>query len=603
MSSDFWQLTERRSEYAAKVASSVAAMPPTSRFDFVATLAAKGFCEPFVDLQWGPCISESELLAGKPGLYLDDWQWDTINCFNDPRFSRVSVAGNTGAGKNMVCALALLCYYYSHSPSKIVITRDTYDAAIVKAWGEVDRWARLMKSRPHGTLLTTGLSTSKQHFISVANPTTNEGFSGLHSESGSVAMWFDEATSIPQDRFDDASAQADRLIITFNPRTMNGPTRDAFPPGRDANVTGTRRGTFGLERHISVSGTKPETFPVFNVRNKRLKRPVGPLGGIEIDGKRYEQGHEIPQEVWQKAKPLVPGQTCYDEWLGLRANERTKRVFAFGCFPEESTDFQVVLASWMDAAVAKHRLWHRLMRCAKGEPQPGDQHWRTRIRRRQRLVERLERKLPINAIGLDVAGSDDGDETTLALGSWHGCREILVYQSSDLTKVADWVDEQLKARSVPKSTPLGCDSDGLGQGVANILARMGYNVIPLRGADKVQSKRWQNSRCERVGRIGERMDTTGEFAGKPFALPDDPKLRQELLAYEKFGANKDQTVMEVTPKRGSSVKINAGDTVKVIEPIVMQLKRSPDRADALGYMLAVAKRGGTMRAWLDALGE
>ena len=598
--SPFWLATDDRSKYAEGVLSRRDQLTTEHHFDLACTLARRGFVEPFLDLQWGPLISETELIAGSAGLYLDDWQLDLVSCLNRPSYSRVSVAGNTGCGKNFASALALLVYYYAHKPSKLVITRDTYDAAVIKAWGEVDRWARLMKYRPHGKLTSGGLTTSIQHFVSVANPMSNEGFSGLHSETGSVAMWFDEATSIPQSRYDDASAQTDKLLITFNPRTMSGPTRDSFPSGRECNVTGTRLGPAGRERYISVSGDCAENFPSANIRLRRLSKPIGPIGGIEIDGRRFERGEHIPPDYYQQVRPLVPGQTCYDTWLALGDNERTRRVFCYGFFPEESSDLQVVLPSWFDRAAKLHTRWHQLMRCAKGMPLPGDQLWRTPKKVRSNLMRLLNERWPINAVGLDVAGSDDGDETILAIGGWKGCRELLGFKSSDLTIVVDWVETRLTERKIDKSVPIGCDMDGLGQGVGNMLARAGWNVVSLRGSDKPKTKRWRNSRCERVGAIGERLDPVGEFAGHEFALPPDEKLRQELLAYEKFGTGADQTILEVTPKRGDGVKIVSADTTRIIEPIVKQLKRSPDRADAVGYMLAVTRRS-TLTGWLDSL--
>jgi hypothetical protein len=554
-------------------------------------LCRKGIVEPLVWLMWGPLLTEQELLAGKRGLYLEDWQLDAIRSYNDPTISRVGISGNTGCGKNAVAGMAIATYYYSRPTSKQILTREPVAQAKLKTWAEVDKWMRRSRVRLPGQLLKSGIQENSQHYVITANPASDEAFSGAHTEGGQVAFLFDEATSIPLSRWDMADTQAETLMVIFNPRTLSGPTREMFPKGRAGNSTGTYRAAAGLVRHISVSGEHADGFPVANIRLRRLRRAIGPVGGIEIKGRRFEHGEEIPTEYYKHAKPLVPGQTCYDEWLGLQDNPRTKQVFAFGYFPDEDADFQVVLASWVDAAVSRWRRWHKALRRAKGEPRPGDQKWSAPVRRRRHIVERLLDLAPIQAVGLDVAGSDDGDESTLAIGGWYGCRELHAFQSEDLTEVADWADDTLIAAGAKKSdVVIGVDADGIGHGVADMLKKKGWKVAKLRGGDPVLDKRWQNSRCERVGRIGERMNPSGAHAKEFFMLPDDPKLTEELLAYEKFGTNKDATVMEVTPKRGLPVKISVKGTTKVIEPIVQQLGRSPDSADAVGYMFSVAKR-------------
>jgi hypothetical protein len=554
-------------------------------------LCRKGIIEPLVWLMWGPILTESELIAGKQGLYLEDWQLDAIRAYNDPAISRVGISGNTGCGKNAVAGMCVATYYYSRPTSKQILTREPVAQAKLKTWAEVDKWMRRSRVRLPGILLKSGIQESSQHYVVTANPASDEAFSGAHTEGGQIAFLFDEATSIPLSRWDMADTQAETLLVIFNPRTLSGPTREMFPKGRAGNTTGTYRSAAGLVRHISVSGENADGFPVANIRLRRLRRSIGPVGGIEIEGRRFEHGEEIPTAVYKHVRPLVPGQTCYDEWLGLQDNPRTRQVFAFGYFPDEDADFQVVLSSWIDLAVSRWERWGKAMRRALGMPRPGDQKWSAPRKARPHIVQRLNELAPIHAVGLDVAGSDDGDESVLTLGGWYGAREQHKFRSGDLTAVAEWADGTLIAAGAVKAdVTIGVDADGIGHGVADMLKKRGWKVVKLRGGDKVLDPRWRNSRCERVGRIGERMDPAGAHADEPFMLPADPALIEELLTYEKFGTNKDSTVLEVTPKRGEPVKITVKGTTKVIEPIVQQIGRSPDSADSFGYMFAVAKR-------------
>lgn len=548
------------------------------------TTARAGNAKPLVDLLWGPVITEAELLEGKQGLFLEEWGWDLLNSALHPANARVWAKGNTGCGKNFYTSLIIICYYLIWDDAKIFITRDNYEQAVIKTFAEVKKWLDRAQVRVPGSPRNDRFSDSEQHFMQVTNPKTNEAFRGGHSEEGHVLFVIDEASSIPQSRYDMADTQAHMIVSIFNPTNGTGPTRKAYPKGDRADINHTKAGPFGGERLLTIGANN-----CCNVRNKRLKRPIVPKGGMLIDGEEYAEGQHLDRETFLKVKGVVPGQTCYDEFMALTQNADPQfvRAMAYGKFPLENVERQVIAESWIAACVEQYKRFQKLRRRATASQHPGEWKWDTEVRHSQAALHLLELAYPIRTVGIDVAGSEKGDESVLVFGSKHGAREIFKQRIPSVPGVADWAEECCGTLGIePDSLVYGVDSDGLGKGLADTLKARGYTVVYCYGSstENVDTRRFTNARVSRVCTFGERINPKGPCHDQPvFLLPDDELLHEELLVYEKIPTSGGVKV-SVTPKRGKAITFKDGDDTILVEPVTKQIGRSPDTSDALFYM-------------------
>lgn len=572
---------------------------PELAADLAISRARQGEVEWFLSLAWGPLLTEDQLLAGREGQFIDEFGLDLIRHGMSPKIRKVWCKGNTGCGKNHAAAKWAVMYYTCWPDSKVIVTRDTYDQAKLKMWGEIDLWLGRSRIKPRGRVRNDGISDGSQHFIVVANPATDEGFSGAHTEGGHVALLGDEATALRPGIFRMADTQTQKQVFIFNPRTISGPCRAAFPKGERADITQTIRGKFGFERLITVGGED-----LANVRNKRLEMPIVPEGGMRIRGKDYSAGTELTESEFEGVKRLVPGQTCYDKWVGIMSSSDPNyvRTFGLGKFPVEDSERQVVTLSWLDRAADRLERWERLKRRADGEQRDGECHWK-RPKRQHRAMQRMLRKLlPIECVGVDVAGSDQGDESAAAFGGKYGCREIVEDRIVEVEDMLTWLLDNARRLGVedPKKLTWGIDPTGVGHGLCSIMRRKGYDVVECWGSTStINADRFQNDRVARVMLIGDQLNPETDMGRLPYALPRNEKLRDELLAYEKYRKGGDGK-WAVTHKRGKPIKVESEDEIRIIESILQQLGRSPDRADALGYMLDVSRTAmrSSLTAWL-----
>ncbi len=521
--------------------------------------ARSGQIRPYVELQW-------------PEAVLDDWQWDILESLFDLTIRRVFVKGNTGCGKGAAAGIACCTYFHIWNDAKIIITRDSVRTAQKIAFGEVDKWWRKMRFKPPGKLLTSGVFDNNQHSISLANPQHIEGFRGAHSPH--VFFWFDEATAPNlEDKYKLANTQAKKFLALSNPSTLSGTFRDSFPVV-DPDKTQTIIDQYGNTRCITVSG-----WECTNVKEKCLEQPVAPIGGIKIADNYYPHGSPIAADDFEKVQPRIPGQTCYDEFMALLndADPLIRNVYALGKFPDQDPDKQVILPDWLLEPVKFWTRWNRLC-----------------LRAREQFhilaLKLLEQILPVEGFGLDVAASRFGDASVLAVGGRYGIRAIHECQFSDTQQTMSWVLETANSHGVDLEqgiVPIAIDwGGGYGNAVGDPLKKRNVNVIEIHGnaSSNLDSKKYANKRAELYGEAARRLDPAGDFRMMPFALPDNQRLKAELVAPEKIYAGHDGEKYYITPKgrRGSDANYN-GKTLHEI------LGRSPDRADAVVYCLCALR--------------
>jgi hypothetical protein len=569
-----------------------------SQLDDAIEQARNGNVRPFVEFQW-------------PTAVLENWQWDAIEHLFHRDIRGVWLKGNTGCGKGCIGGIICCTYFAIWPDAKIRVSRDTYENAVKIAFGEVDKWFRRMRWRPPGTLLTAGIDDGKEHWLQVSNPASDEGFHGVHSSN--VLYWFDEATAGNLEaRFDAALTQAHKFLATANPRTLAGTFREVFPrdnPDETQSVVNQH----GKQRCITISG-----WDCTNVKEHCLKSQMGPIGGIEIDGRRFEHGEWIPDKFFEQRKPIIPGQTCYDEFMVWyhHPDPFKRNVFGLGKFPDEDPEFQIILPSWVRHCTERWNKWQRLWRRSELNPSspivplPRDHYRGFRdepitpepVPANYR-AEILQRLLPVECFGLDVAASQHGDSTILAAGGQYGVRALHSCQFADTTQTVEWVLDTARQtygiELTKGDSPVAIDwGGGYGNAVGDPLRKRGVKVIEIHGnaTSDVDPQRYGNKRAELYGELGRRVDPAGDFAESPFALPDDQELREELAVHQKVFAGRDGQKFYVTPKdrRGASENFK-GKTIKEI------LGRSPDKADAVVYCYgALRYRGASLGEWLEA---
>ena len=513
-----------------------------------------------------------------PAVVLDSWQADIVTSVFDPAIREVFVKGNAGCGKGAAAALAVCLWYDVHPDARVIITRDSFDKAVSVMFAEVVTWFRRMALAPIGAVLSAEIGSGYGRRISVANPATEEGFSGVHGEN--VLFLFDEATAVPDARYDLADTQATKFIALANPRTTGGRFREAFPAS-NPDETATILGAYGRRRCITVGG-----MDCRNVKEGCLRRPIAPIGGVEIDGVEYSHGEPIDAEDYQKVKPIIPGQICFDEFKGhLEKEGWWAQIFAHGRFPEEDPERQMIPSSWLHAPMQRWKRWRSLRR-----------------KKTDRIfLERLDRILPIEAIGLDVALSTSGDESVLCVGGSRGVRALHSIRVRDATQLTDWVlgtmSDQYSIDLTREEMPVGVDyGGGFGNAVGDPLRRQGVRIIEIRGNDSsnVDPRVYANMRSEMYGELAARLDPQGQFASLPFMLPEDQMLRDELAAVERLYVERDGLKFRVTPK----VKVQG---FKDVQSLHQKLGRSPDRADAVCYFWrALQWQGADLGEWLEA---
>ncbi|QDV53837.1 hypothetical protein Enr17x_59200 [Gimesia fumaroli] len=521
--------------------------------------ARVGKIRPYVKFQW-------------PAVQLDEWQWDILESLFDPTIRRVFVKGNTGCGKGAAAGIACCIYFHIWSDAKIIITRDSMKMAQKIAFGEVDKWWREMTVIPPGSLQISGVYDNKQHSITLANPQHIEGFRGAHSPH--VLFWFDEATAPNlEDKYKLANTQAKKFLALSNPSTLSGAFRDAFPIV-EPDKTQTILDQYGKTRCITVSG-----WECTNVKEKCLEQPIAPMGGIEIAGTFYPHGTSIEKTHFDQCHPKIPGQTCYDEFMALLhdSDPLIRNVYALGKFPDQDPDKQVILPEWLVKPIRFWRRWNQLwLRASQGN--------------HSLALKILDHILPVEGFGLDVAASRYGDTSVLAVGGRYGIRAIHECQFSDTQQTMEWVLEtaliygiNLKQGAVPIAIDWG---GGYGNAVGDPLKKLNVHVIEVHGnaASDLNTKKYANKRAELYGEAGRRLDPAGDFRMMPFGLPDNERLKAELIAPAKIYSGHDGEKYYITPKGRRGADENyMGKTLREM------LGRSPDRADAVVYCLCAIR--------------
>lgn len=249
----------------------------------------------------------------------------------------------------------------------------------------------------------------------------------------------------------------------------------------------------------------------------------------------------------KEGKEIIPGQITREI---IRDNIEPKgdgwvRVMGHGKFPLEDAEQQVIPPSWLRRCVAE---------------------WRDGLK--------------VQAFGLDVAASDQGDMTVLAAGGVDGVAKLHRWREKDQTRIVGLVlDTALREHGIELTKgnhSVVVDADGLGIGVYFMLKEKGVSVVEHHGAETADdTTNYQNRRAESYGELGRRLDPNGKWSDKPWPMPNDMILLQDLSAPKRIYGSQ-WPKFRITPKEPT--KDSGGTSLREI------LKRSPDSGDAVTYL-------------------
>lgn len=508
-------------------------------------------------------IRRAVLDPANPCLRLDWWQMVILAGFFDVTVGEIFVKGCTGAGKGASTGIAFCLWYDVYEESRITLSSRDYNHALTNIFGEVKQWFLRMKHPAPANVLGESIREHERHYVRILNPdptspTAGEAFSGAHGKN--TIYGFDEATSAPTTFFENAEKNAKKIVALANPRTMSGHFREAFKPlGKDIDDIAICYGNLGNRLCVTVSGAD-----CMNVRHRRLKGRTAPAGGIEIDGQRFEAGQEIPETLHKKIAPLIPSQIDLLQFTTIcnKADPRLVGVFAYGRFPTEDPEKQIILRSWLDVSVAAYK----------------------------QAVPAVE------AFAIDVARSRDGDRSCLAAGGQNGVAALHYYQYDKIDVLCQQVltvaREQYGIDLRACRNPIVVDCDGLGAGAADLLRAMGVWVIEFRGnaTSKVDPRTYANLRAEAYGTLSRRLNPDDRWRETPFALPPDESLFEELTAPEKIYSAGDAMRFKITPKVAPAGQEN-------VVSVKDKIGRSPDGADAVAYLFHAVRELHNLNEW------
>ena len=522
--------------------------------DDARALAKEGNPFPLVALQWPDLViddpEEAEFFEGEigdslnPCLRLDDWQRTTLAASFDVTVGEIAMKGCTGAGKGGVSGIMINLQFDVYDPCRINITSETFRHAQQNLFGEFSLWRRKMQHPRPGRLLTAELADQERHYVTVLNPSPHgkgEAFSGMHSER--TVYVFDEASAIPQTHRDNALKNAALIIYLSNPRITEGMFRDLYRPMQGEgtkeeryereNLTGYCQGDLGRRLCVTIPGTDCK-----NVAHGRLKKPVAPLMGIEIGGKKYGASERISDEDFEKVKALIPGQMDLRQYQAIVHQSKEKwhvECYALARFPSENPTRQAILSSWLK--------YH---------------------------VDAWRENMPVTAFGLDVARSTSGDFTKLSAGGVEGCKRTHGWQDDSNTRHVQKILRiakkeygiDLRDGDCPIVIEMG---GGYGAAVYDRLEQLGCWVIQFVPAGRalVYPAIYRNQRTEWYMLLGRRLDPSDNWVGIPWGLPSDQTLHEDLTSPVKTLQPSGQWGLE--PK----------------EDIAKRLGRSPDDGDSV----------------------
>jgi len=433
-------------------------------------------------------------------------------------------------GKSRIAAVAVIWFFASRSPCKVVTTSASETQLKNILWGEIA--SLLSKSRIPLPFDATYLLLRKkdrkggfvpENYVTGYVSRTVESFQGHHlpHDKPRVLFVFEEASGIPDEFKDAADSQAHRTLCIGNPLS----TTSFFYRGCKA-------------------GPKPDPSG-----DNRYFRNVIHVGAD--DSPNVQIGREFAKRGIKKRPPIIiPGVVSYQEYLqrDQEWDEVKKQTRLHGQFYEGEQMLLYPMA-WLDQSQAEYR---RLAKVADADPdQPKPRTGK--------------------AIGVDVA-MGGRDNTVWVVADEKGVLELVCLDTPNTMEIPGRTIELMRKWSVP-SNCVAMDAGGGGHQIADRMAELGHKITAVSfGESASDRKAYRNRRAEMYGVLRALLNP--DMHNPPFAIPDDDHLlRQELavmpLMYDSEGC------MILPPKDRATASRHGVACLRDI------LGRSPDRADAV----------------------
>jgi hypothetical protein len=513
------------------------------------TLCLEGNPFPLIAKQWPKLLILDEETARyfdgtigdelNPCLRLDWWQRLAIQAFFDKTITEIFFKGATGTGKGFTASLIACLAFDVNSECKIHVTSVRLDHAKNFLFAEIRKSYESMAFPSYATPASTHIKQSGTKYIEVLQPDTagnGEAFSGAHSDF--TVFFFDESSGVPDHFYNNCLNNCRKVVCLSNPRTKQGFFYNAYsslePIHGNRDSTDVVPGRNGQRLLMTVGG-----MDCANTRFGRLRIPVSPKGGIDIDGKFYDHGTPIPDEDFAKVATLIPNQIDLGRYRAISSGDGVDHpllipCYADGIFPKEDPEFQAIFATWLRAHSCDQSI------------------------------------VPVDCFGLDVARSLESDWTYLTSGSRHGIKKQHGMRINNYPDIASEVlriaEEDYGIDLRNGQHPLCIDfGGGWGAGVGDWLRRCGVWVIEFHpgGRAPLHPQIYINWRTEAYCLFGERLNPAGVFGGRKFTIPNNQELHQDLSA-----------PLKIPTREGTSYKLQSKDEIK------RTLGRSPDRGDS-----------------------
>lgn len=479
-----------------------------------------------------------------------------------------------GAGKSFIASRIISWWIESHSPGEAFVISTAPSAAQVMAilWREISRFHARSGPIDKSGNRTQGIGKINRagypkwyignELVGYGRKPadyTENAFQGIHAKY--VLVVLDEAAGITQHLFNavDALATNDsaRVLAIGNPTDGGSHFANICKPGSGWNV-------------VHIDGLRTPFMTYDAIVGPDPQKPIFPWLKLLMEAEEIEYSTEILSEdmrenlispLWIEERILRWGgcgvlkPEMYDEdTLRQLVRERCAASPLFLCkvrgiFPTTGST-GVIPLGWVQLAVDR---WHAY----------DDKRSEARIRGTE-PPEPPGRRV----VGIDVARSDLGDESCIAIRQGNFVEPLKRFRNSDTTETAD---EAAFYLNHPQSMAV-VDVIGIGAGVFDVLRRYAktgqttQTTIAFNASaksprtDKIGEFKFRNDRAAAWWNLRELLDPS---KGSNIMLPDDEQLIEELTAvkFETFVGG----IIKVEPK----------------EDIRKRIGRSTDSADAV----------------------
>jgi hypothetical protein len=450
-------------------------------------------------------------------------------------------AGNQ-LGKDFITGLAVLWFFCSRSPCRVVTSSAGQRQLSAVLWGEIRRFyytAKYPLPIDAKSLIIHQLKNEKGDFEPrsyVQGVVTNvpENMLGHHLERGEdnlprTLAVFDEASSIADEYYEATDTWAHRKLIIGNPL----PCSNFFFRGSTGGDILRDDDDPSKGKHINVIKIKASDSP--NVR----------LAEAEIAAGKQPSHTNI-----------IPGVVSYNDYLKRRKLwDPIRQCIGLDAEFYKGTEVLLFPPEWLNASEEQDR----------------------KLRRKARIKKKYERKAI--AIGCDPA--EGGDDTCWTVGDGLGILDKITIKTEDTSVITNKTIALIKQWEV-KPQNVVFDAGGGGKQIADELGSRGYKVRTVGFGQSAMNENdqrvvYKNMRAQMYGELSSALEPYSEDNSRQqFAIPEKyDELRRQLAPIPRLYDAEGKLYL---PPKSRPTPTYKGETLRSI------LGCSPDEADSLVLM-------------------